>query len=106
MKLKLLKLREFIGIMLRGLINIAFALSVIFAWICEWNDEGALAAKMSISALILFLAIVYIEVIRLKEWGEKNLHDLITAADKVSEASEKGMKVKINGKDFSSQHQH
>lgn len=83
-------------------IYLLFILSVLGSFGMNWWGDKLLADKLALNALLNLAIIVFHEVIRLKEWGQKNLSDLVKAADTAAKACDdlaaKGGKVEINGK--------
>lgn len=86
--------------------KISFFFSGMAAYAALWWGSKVLADKLMFNTLLFFLVITYLEVRNLKEWGQKNLSDLIKAAETAEQACdklvEKGGNVQINGKDWKS----
>lgn len=86
----------------RWALSISFTLCTIGALLLLLFGYKALADKAAMVALLTFATIAYIEVLRLKEWGQQNLSDLLNAADKAAAACDKaveqGKNVEVNGK--------
>ncbi|MCR1838632.1 hypothetical protein NSA18_12180 [Pasteurella caecimuris] len=99
------KLSQYLSLLIKSLKIVAyflFIVSVIGSWVMNWWGDKLLADKLALNALLLLAVITFYEVTRLKEWGQKNLSDLIKAADTAAKACDdltaNGGKVEINSK--------